>query len=242
MTATDNNTAVYGGWGMTPLGYIQGDGTLEISYTDAMFYSDMYAVGSTSQVSPGVDTTVRGGGYYTVETGPKITIPFQLNTANIQIKGFTVAATGTAAAGTAVAAYDSTKKETTITFASGDVTVGDNILVTYERAVAQADVTSITTDGGTARGSLTMTWAVMSSGDDCTQASKIGLWHLKVPRVMVTTRASLDTSRGSAATPNIVFSAIDAHRGDNKWYDLIYEPLDDGQISTDYAGTITWDN
>ena len=242
MTATDNNTAVYGGWGMTPLGYIQGDGTLEISYTDAMFYSDMYAVGSTSQVSSGVDATVRGGGYYTVATGPKITIPFQLNTANIQIKGFTVAATGTAATGTAVAAYDSTNKETTITFASGDVTVGDNILVTYERAVAKADVTSITTDGGTARGSLTMTWAVMSSGDDCTQASKIGLWHLKVPRVMVTTRASLDTSRGSAATPNIVFSAIDAHRGDNKWYDLIYEPLDDGQISTDYAGTITWDN
>lgn len=241
MTATDNSTAVYGGWGKTPLGFIEGDATMEISYTDAMFYRDMYSISGTGTTTTGTDTTVKGGGVYTVTTGPVLEIPFQVNLANIQINGFDVQGTGTAATGKPVAAYDSTNKKTTITFAADDVAVGDNILVTYERRVAKADVTTVTTTGGTARGSLTMTWAVMSSGDDCTQASTIGYLHLKVPRVMVTTRASLDTSRGSAATPNIVFSAIDAHRGDNKWYDLIWEPLADGDISTDYTGDIIWD-
>lgn len=242
MTNTDNPTAVYGGWGKTPLGFIEGDATMEISYTDAMFYQDMFTVSSAgTTVSHDAQTTVRGGGIYTVETGLKIEIPFQVNTANIQIAGFDVQSSGTAAAGKPVAAYDSTNKKTTITFAADDAVVGDDMLVTYERAVAKAEVTTITTVGGAARGSLTMTWAVMSAGDDCSQAAVKGYLHLKVPRVMVTTRASLDTSRSTASTPNIVFSAIDAHRGDNKWYDLIYEPLTDGAISTEYSGDITWD-
>ena len=242
MTNTDSPTAVYGGWGKTPLGFIEGDATMEISYTDAMFYQDMFTVSSAgTTVSRDAQTSVRGGGVYIVETGPKIEIPFQVNLTNIKIAGYTVAGTGTAAAGQPVAAYDSATKKTTITFAADDAVVGEDMLVTYERAVAKADVTTITTIGGAARGSLTMTWAVMSAGDDCSQAAVKGYLHLKVPRVMVTTRASLDTSRSTAATPNIVFSAIDAHRGDNKWYDLIYEPLTDGAISTDYTGNITWD-
>lgn len=160
----------------------------------------------------------------------------------IQIHGFEVEATGTAAQGHPVAAYDTTNKKTTITFYTGDVAIGDDLIVTYERRVASADVATITTAGGSSRGSLTMTWAVMSDGSDCSQASIVGFLHLQVPRVMVTTRASLDTSRGTAATPNIVFAAIDAHRGDQKWYDLIWEPLDDGEISTDYAaGDFVWD-
>lgn len=237
MTNTDNPTAVYGGWGKTPLGFIEGDATMEISYTDAMFYQDMFTVSSAgTTVSRDVQTSVRGGGIYIVETGPKIEIPFQVNLTNIQIAGYEVAGTGTAAAGKPVAAYDSTNKKTTITFAADDAVVGDDMLVTYERAVAKADVTTIATVGGAARGSLTMTWAVMSAGDDCSQAGVKGYLHLKVPRVMVTTRASLDTSRSTAATPNIVFSVIDAHRGDNKWYDLIYEDLTDGAISTEYTG------
>lgn len=241
MTNTDNSTAVYGGWNKSPIGYIEGDSTMEISYTDAMFYRDMFAVSSVSTTAT-KDTAIRGGGVYTVETGPKIELPFQVNLTTIQIAGYTVAGTGTAAAGTPVATYDSTTKKTTITFASGDATVGEDMIVTYERRVASADVTTITTGGGSARGSLTMTWAVMSSGDDCSQASIVGYLHLQVPRVMVTTRASLDTSRGTAATPNIVFAAIDAHRGDQKWYDLVWEPLDDGAISTDYAsGDFIWD-
>lgn len=244
MTNTDNSTAVYGGWNKSPIGYIEGDSTMEISYTDAMFYRDMFAVSSVSTTAT-KDTAIRGGGVYTVKTVSSdlvVELPFQVNLTTIQIAGFSVKSTGSAAAGEPVAAYDSTNKKTTITFYAGDVTVGDDLIVTYERRVASADVTTITTGGGSARGSLTMTWAVMSSGDDCSQASIVGYLHLQVPRVMVTTRASLDTSRGTAATPNIVFAAIDAHRGDNKWYDLVWEPLTNGAISTDYAaGDFVWD-
>lgn len=241
MTNTDNSTPVYGGWGKTPLGFIQGDATMEINYSDAMFYQDMYAIGGTGTTQTGVGTSVKGGGIYEVKTGPVIEIPYQLNLTNIQIAGYQVMSSGTAAAGKPVAAYDSTNKKTTITFAADDIIVGENVQVTFERRVASADVTTITTNGGTSRGSLTLTWPVMSSGDDCTQASIKGFWHLKVPRAMCTTRAGLDTSRGSAATPSLVFSAIDAHRGDNKWYDLVYEELIDGVPSTDYEGDAIWD-
>lgn len=242
MSNTDNTTPIYGGWGRTPLGYIEGDSTMEITYTDAMFYRDMYSVPSVSTVTTGSDSTIKGGGMYSVTAGPAIVIPYQLNLTDIQIAGFDVQGTGTAATGRPVAAYDSTTKKTTITFASGDVAVGDEVLVTYQRRVASADVTTITTTGGAARGELTLTWPVMSAGVDCTQAGVVGYLHLKAPRVMVTSRAGMDTSRGSAATPSITFSIIDAHRADEKWYDLIYEPLPDGAISTDYSQEeITWD-
>ena len=243
MTSTDNNTAVYGGWGKTPLGFVDGDSTMEISYTDAMFYRDMYSISSVGTTTIGHDTTIKGGGVYTVQTGPQIVLPFEAK--NININGFTVKDTGTAAAGEPVAAYDSTNKKTTITFVAADATVGDDMVVTYSRRVAQADVTTIPTSGGAARGSLTMTWPVMSAGTDCSQASIVGLLHLKVPRVIVTARASLDASRGTAATPSITFSAIDAHRGDGKWYDIIFEEFEDGAISTDYVagdtGNLVWD-
>lgn len=239
MTSTDNTTAVYGGWGKTPLGFIEGDATLELSYTDAMFYRDLYSISGTGSSSI-KDTSIKEGRLCTVLTGPVIELPFQVNTGNVQIAGLELDTT--ASSGKFSVSYDDTTKVSTITFNEGDVTVGDTVRVTYERRVAQADVTTITTTGGSARGSLTLTWPVMSSGDDCAQASIVGYWHLYVPRVMVTTRASLDTSRGTAATPNIVFSAIDAHRGDNKWYDLIYEELDEGAISTDYSGTVQWND
>ena len=213
---------------------------MEISFTDAMFYEDIYAISGTGSTSTGTDVGVKGGGQYPVVTGPKVEIPFQINTANVQVRGLTLADSVTT--GKFTATYNDVTKVTTLTFNDGDVTVGDTIVVTYERRVAQASVTTVTTVGGTARGSLTLTWAVMSAGDDCSVASVIGYYHLKVPRVMVTTRASLDTSRGSAATPNIVFSAIDAHRADNQWYELVYEELDDGIPSTDYTGAIIWDD
>lgn len=66
MTNTDNSTAVYGGWAKSPIGYIEGDSTMEISYTDAMFYQDMFAVSSAGTEVTTKDTAVRGGGVYTV--------------------------------------------------------------------------------------------------------------------------------------------------------------------------------
>lgn len=207
-----------------------------------MWYEDMYTAAGTDQTATD-DTSVGGGGYYTVIEGPKIELPFQVDVASVQIKGLTYLATGTPTAGQFTVAYDDTAKKSTITLVTGDAAVGDDVLVTYKRRVAQASVTSIATNGGSARGSLTLTYPVMSSGDDCTQADVIGYWHEYIPRVMVTQRPSTDTSRGTAATPQITFSAIDAHRGDNQWYRLIYEPLDEnGNISTDYGtGTFIWD-
>lgn len=124
-----------------------------------------------------------------------------------------------------------------------DFQVGQTVMATYQRRATWVSVLTVLTTGSTARGSLTLTWPVMSSGTDCAQNAIIGFYHMKIPRVMVTQRPSLDTSRSTAATPQIVFSAIDAHRGDKKWYDLVYEPLDDGMPITEYGNEpFVWEN
>lgn len=238
---TDTSNAVYGGWGRAPLGFIPGDAGMEISFTDAMFYEDMYSLLSTGTAFTS-DTDVWDFGTFEVKTGLIVELPFEVNvaTGGTIIEGKTQATT--LAANKYTIAYDSTNKKTTITFNTGEFTVGDEVDIAYQRRVATPYGVNITSENGTARGALYLTYRVMSAGTDCTQAAAKGLYHVIVPRVMVTTPATLDTSRGSAATPQVTFSAIDSHRADGLWYRTVYEPLSStGAVSTDYTGTVTYD-
>lgn len=131
--------------------------------------------------------------------------------------------------------------KTVISFYEDDFDKGDLVSVTYQRRVTGGYVHDITSENGTARGALYLQYPVMSAGTDCTQSAKKALYHVVVPRVMVTQPATMDTSRGSATTPQITFSAVDSHRPDGLWYRTIYEPLDGGAISTDYDGNVTYD-
>lgn len=134
------------------------------------------------------------------------------------------------------------EKATTVTFHADDVAEGDQVQIMYRRRIANGHVTEMLTTTGSARGELVVTWPVMSSGDDCTQAAIKGYYHLHVYRVRVSARPSLETSRGSSATPTVTFTALDAKRPDNKWYDLVYEELAaDGSISTDYGTSVKYE-
>ena len=242
LNRTDASNAVYGGWGRAPLGFIPGDAGMEISFTDAIFYEDMYTITGTGTTFTS-DTDVWDFGVFDVKTGLIVELPFEVNTAvgGTKIEGKTQdSAIGT---NKYTIAYDSTNKKTTITFNTGEFAVGDDVAIAFQRRVAAPAGVNITSENGTARGALYLTYRVMAGGTDCTQAAAKALYHVVVPRVMVTTPATMDTSRGSASTPQVTFSAIDSHRPDGLWYRTIYEELaSNGAISTAYNGTVTYDN
>ena len=210
---------------------------MEISFTDAQFNGDLFTISSTAK-SKTEDYGILETGTFAVDTGLKIELPFEVNPADTKINGMEYATT--AAAGKFTVKV--TDKVSTVTFNEGDVAAGDEVQIMYCRRIANADVTNVLTSTGSARGELVITYPVMSAGDDCTSASIKGYFHIHVYRVRVSTRPSLDASRGSAATPTLTFTALDAHRRDQKWYDLVYEELlPDGSVSTEYGDTVVYD-
>ena len=177
---------------------------------------------------------------FEVETGLKITIPYETQAKSVRINGFAEA--DTASNGCfAVAASESGTPSTTITFFEGNVSVGDTIRVAYCRRVNGASLATVKTNSTTAKGSLYAHWPVYSSGTDCTECAIKGWLHLYVPRVRVTALPGFDNSYKSAATNGVTFAAIDPKRADEKMYDIYYEPLDaDGQIVTTTTGDVKW--
>lgn len=175
-------------------------------------------------------------------------LPFEINTENVIIDGLTQVALEDPDSppeiqtGEFYAYSDSTTHKSVITFYPDDFNKGDMVSITYQRRIANGYVKDITSEMPLARGSLYLSYPVMTAGTDCTQSAKKAYYHVVVPRVMVSQYPTLDTSRGSAATPQVTFMAIDSKRADGLWYQTIYEPLDDGAISTDYDGTITYND
>ena len=180
---------------------------------------------------------------YEVETGLKITIPYECQTGSVKIRGMEEATT--AAAGkfsvSITAATADTAGKTEVTFNEGDATVGDTIRVSYRRRVVGASKMTVTTKATTAKGALYAHWPVYSSGTDCTESSVKGWLHLYLPRCRVTALPGFDNSYKSASTNSVTFAAIDPKRADEKMYDLYYEPLDaDGAIVAKSSGTVVW--
>ena len=61
-------------------------------------------------------------------------------------------------------------------------------------------------------------------------------------RCRATALPGFDNSYKSAATNSVTFSAIDAKRPDKKFYDIIFEPLEEGEIvNKSSAATVDWD-
>ena len=114
---------------------------------------------------------------------------------------------------------------TTITFATGDVAVGDEIYVTYKRKIESAHVVTVNSDSASAKGELAAHVPVYSSGTDCSESAIKGYVHIYVPRVRVSAQPGFDTSYKTAGTNAVTFAAIDPKRADKKMYDVVYEEI-----------------
>lgn len=150
--------------------------------------------------------------YLTVGEGLKVTIAKEPIEGTIFIDGFTEGETA------AEGVYTVSEKE--ITFNTGDVAVGDQVLVTYE--VSETATVVNVTNKTSARGEAMLKWPVYSAGEDCTDSGIKGYIICKIYRCRVTQAPGFDTSYKSASTNSVTFAAMDAKRNDGRSYTLAY--------------------
>ena len=187
MTAGHNMITITGGQGNFPLAYIDTDSTLELTFESAKFQTEIF------EMANGV-TTVEGdfGAFeskrYDVETGLKVTLPFEVKEGSVVIRGMEEAAA--AAAGkykvTITASTADTAGKTEITFNTGDVEVGQTIRLGYNRRIVSAAKVPVLTTSTTAKGELWCHWPLYSDGTSCADASVKGMLHLHMYRCRVT--------------------------------------------------------
>ena len=167
VTNTSNTVTITGGQGRSPLAYIDSDMTSEITFASSLFTLDMFEMANATSISEGDFGTLESD-LYEIETGLVITLPFEVKTGSVKIRGFaedsslaagkfTVAITASAAA---------TAGSTVITFNTGDVAVGDTIRVAYKRRIVSGSQVAVKTNSTTAKGTLYAHWPVYSSGYD----------------------------------------------------------------------------
>lgn len=244
MTVGHNMITITGGQGNFPLAYIDTDSTLEFTFESAQFDVDLFEMANATHIVEG-DFGVLESGRYDVESGLKITLPFEVKTGSVYIRGLAEAAES--AAGKYVVAVTAsaaaTSGSTVITFYEGDVTVGQTVRVSYKRRVIGAAKVPVKTTSTTAKGELFAHWPIYSAGDNCADAAVKGILHLHIFRVRVTALPGFSNSYKQAATNGLTFAAMDPKKGNKAMYDMVYEPMDsDGNIVTkSSAATVDWD-
>lgn len=239
MTPSANSISVSGGQGQYPIGFIDTDRGLECSFTNAMFDGDMFEIANAGSAVDGDSYTLETK-KYAVVADSKIVLPFEVDVNSVYIRGLTLSTETTSKAGSYTVskstATQGTPITTTITFDSTDAAVGDEVLVSYKRRIADAHDIIVNTNTASAKGEAWMHWPVYSSGTDCTEAAIKGWIHVHVYRVRVTALPAIDSSYKTAATHAMTFTALDPQRADNKMYRVTYEALtSDGAVNTSYG-------
>lgn len=221
ITNNANNLPITGGQGAFPLAVIDTDKTLELTFESAKFTSEIFAMANATS-SRVEDAVIAEANLFDVAEGLKIEIPHVVKPELTKIKGLAYAET--IAEGKFTATADTAK--TTITFNEGDVAVGDTILVTYYRLVADATVVDVKTNSTTAKGSVWAHYPIYSDGADCANAALLGALHIHIYRARVSALPGFSNNYKSASTNGLTFSALDPRRADKKMFTFVVEKFD----------------
>ena len=159
MNVGHNMITISGGQGNFPLAYIDTDSTLEFQFESAQFNLEIFEMANGVHQVEG-DFGILESKRYDVATGLKVTIPYEVKSGSVIIRGLEEASTAAAGKFTvaitpSAAAVDG---ETVITFYEGDVTVGQTIRVAYQRRVISASKVPVQVTSTTAKGSLYAHW------------------------------------------------------------------------------------
>lgn len=160
MTAGHNMITITGGQGNFPLAYIDTDSTLELTFESAKFQTEIFEMANGVTTVEG-DFGVIESNRYDVESGLKITLPFEVQANSVKIRGLEEVASDIAAGKFTVAITASAAAvdgSTVITFNEGDVTVGQTIRVSYKRRVIGGAKVPVRTTSTTAKGELYAHW------------------------------------------------------------------------------------
>lgn len=161
MTAGHNMITITGGQGNFPLAYIDTDSTLEFTFESAQFQLEMFEMANATKQVEG-DFGMLESKRFDVESGLKITLPYEVKSGSVVIRGLEEA--GSAASGkfavSITAAGADTAGKTEITLNEADATVGQTIRVAYQRRVVGASMVPVKTTSTTAKGSLYCHWPI----------------------------------------------------------------------------------
>jgi len=245
LTAGHNMITITGGQGNFPLAYIDTDSTLEFTFESSQFTLEIFEMANgVSQVEG--DFGMLESNRFDVESGLKVTIPYEVKSGSVYIRGLTedtTAATGKYAV-SITAATSETAGKAVVTFYEGDVTVGQTIRVAYQRRVVGSSKVPVKTTSTTAKGSLFAHWPLYSDGTSCADAAIKGYLHLYIPRVRVTALPGFSNSYKQASTTSLTFAAMNPKLGSKSMYDLVFEPTDaNGEIVTKSSvatGSVDW--
>lgn len=242
MTAGHNMITITGGQGNFPLAYIDTDSTLEFTFESSQFDTEIFEMANGVKIVEG-DFGMMESARYDVETGLKITIPYEVKEGSVVIRGLEEASA--VAEGKfkveITAAGAETAGKAVITFNDGDVAVGQTVRVAYQRRVVGAAKVPVKTTSTTAKGELFCHWPIYSDGTSCADAAVRGILHLHIYRVRVTALPGFSNSYKQAATSGLTFAAMDPKKGKKQMYDLVYEPLDsEGNIVAKSGETVEW--
>lgn len=234
LTAGHNMITITGGQGNFPLAYIDTDSTLEFTFESSQFTLEIFEMANGVTQEAG-DFGMLESNRFDVESGLKITIPYEVKEGSVIIRGLEEAQAG--AAGkfvvTITQATAATSGSTVVTFYEGDVTVGQVVRVAYQRRVVAAAKVPVKTTSTTAKGSLFAHWPLYSDGTSCADAAVKAILHLYIPRVRVTALPGFSNSYKSASTTSLTFAAMNPKLGNKSMYDLVYESMDaNGDIVT----------
>lgn len=199
MTAGHNMITITGGQGNFPLAYIDTDSTLELTFESAKFQTEIFEMANGVSTVEG-DFGAFESARYDVESGLKVTLPFEVQENSVYIRGMeeasAVAANKYKVEITASGA--DTAGATVITFNTGDVTVGQTIRVSYKRRIVSSAKVPVLTTSTTAKGELWAHWPLYSDGTSCADASQKGTLHLHLYRCRVTALPGFSNSYKSA--------------------------------------------
>lgn len=221
---TSNVMEIAAGWSQYPLAFIDSSKTLELGFSSADFTMDIFGLANNLTAAASTEASLRSD-LFEVTTGLIVIIPelYALNPENnVFVDGFTM---GTATAAAGVCKVETVTNTTKITFYTGEVAVGDYVLVSYYHTPVNGKAISVltTTNGG--RGQLFARYPVYSGGSTCTDAAVKGYLTLNIYRCRVTEMPGLDSSYKSESNPALKFSAMDPKRPDKKMFSLTYEPV-----------------
>lgn len=240
---TNNSLTINGGWSPFAQAIIDTDKELTVQMESSQFTMELFELAYATDLVV-VDKGVVETGRYAVETGSKVTLPFEVQTGSVKI--YPLEEATTAAAGKfSVSVTASTAQaagSTVITFAENDVAVGDYITVSYRRRAVDAAVASQKSTTTTARGELFLHYPIYSAGIDCTEAAIKAYVHLHIYRVRVSETPGFDNSWKSAGTNSLTFTSLDSRRPDKKVSEVIWEPLDanGNLVNKSDAASVDW--
>lgn len=239
ITNNANNLPITGGQGAFPLAVIDTDKTLELAYESAKFTPEIFAMANASATRT-EDAVICEAALFEVETGNTINIPHVVKGDMTRIKGLEYTADAVAEGKFKV---ETAEGATTITFAEGDVAVGDTVLVTFYRVVSDAVVVDVKTNSTTAKGSVWAHYPIYSDGADCTTAALLGALHIHIYRARVSALPGFSNNYKSASTNGLTFAALDPRRADKKMFTFIVEKFDangDAIASTETGDNADW--